>query len=261
MKKAVFFDIDGTLWDNKMQIPASTAASIRSLRENGHYAFICSGRSRAAIQAKELLSGIGFDGILAACGTHVEYLGEMIYERNLSEQELDELFSIFQKYHISIVLEGKKCLYADMEDFDGNVYISNLKESLGEGFQPLLANAGNYFANKVTGYFQEGDFEKMKSELSVHYDLIFHSTNIMEIVPKGFSKASGIQRICEYLGISRENTYAFGDSSNDLEMLAYVGHGISMGNGTKEAKEAADYVTADLWDDGIRKGLQYYSLI
>jgi len=95
MKKAVFFDIDGTLWDNHMQIPKSTVTSIKRLRENGHYAFLCSGRSRAAIQAEELLLGIGFDGILAACGTHVEYQGKLIYERNLSEKELDELFSIF----------------------------------------------------------------------------------------------------------------------------------------------------------------------
>ena len=54
MKKAVFFDIDGTLWDDRMQVPKSTVLAIRKLRENGHYAFICSGRSRAAIQAKEL---------------------------------------------------------------------------------------------------------------------------------------------------------------------------------------------------------------
>ncbi len=44
MKKAVFFDIDGTLWDEKMRVPESTAAAIHKLRENGTYAFICSGR-------------------------------------------------------------------------------------------------------------------------------------------------------------------------------------------------------------------------
>ncbi len=101
----------------------------------------------------------------------------------------------------------------------------------------------------------------MKEELSVNYDLIFHSTKVFEIIPKGFSKASGIQKICEYLKIRREDTYAFGDSSNDLEMLQYAGYGISMGNGTIEAKRAADYVTADIWDDGIKKGLQQFSLI
>jgi hydroxymethylpyrimidine pyrophosphatase-like HAD family hydrolase len=67
MKKAVFFDIDGTLWNYKMQIPQSTVSAIRKLRENGHYAFICSGRSRSNIQSPDLL-GIGFDGVVASCG-------------------------------------------------------------------------------------------------------------------------------------------------------------------------------------------------
>ncbi|MDD6057704.1 MAG: HAD hydrolase family protein, partial [Clostridiales bacterium] len=43
MKKAVFFDIDGTIWDEHMQIPASTVTAVQRLRENGHYAFLCSG--------------------------------------------------------------------------------------------------------------------------------------------------------------------------------------------------------------------------
>ena len=44
MKRYFFFDIDGTLWNYQMQIPESAVWAIRKLRENGHYAFICSGR-------------------------------------------------------------------------------------------------------------------------------------------------------------------------------------------------------------------------
>ena len=62
--KAVFFDIDGTIWDAHMWIPESTKRAIRALRENGHLTFICSGRTRAFIQAEELLD-LGFDGIIA----------------------------------------------------------------------------------------------------------------------------------------------------------------------------------------------------
>ena len=39
MKKAVFFDIDGTLWDFKMNIPESTKKALKELRKNGYYAF------------------------------------------------------------------------------------------------------------------------------------------------------------------------------------------------------------------------------
>lgn len=261
MKKAVFFDIDGTLWDNQMQMPNSAVSAVRQLRKNGIYAFICSGRSRAAIQAKELLSGIGFDGILASCGAHIEYQGELIYERLLTAEELEEIFHIADVYHVPIVVEGKNCLYADMEDFSDNVYICNLKKSLGEGFLPLAAEPGRHIANKVTGYFKQGDFEKMKSELTVHYDMIVHTPNVFELVPKGFSKASGIKRICEHLNIPHENTYAFGDGPNDLEMLSYVKYGIAMGNGAKAAKDAADFITKDIWDDGIMEGLKHFSLI
>jgi hydroxymethylpyrimidine pyrophosphatase-like HAD family hydrolase len=83
----------------------------------------------------------------------------------------------------------------------------------------------------------------------------------MEFVPNGFSKASGIKKTCEFLNIPLENTFAFGDSVNDLDMLSYVAHGVAMGNGTDDAKQAAEYVTSSLHEDGIMRGLEYYGLI
>ena len=74
----IFFDIDGTLWDEKMQIPESTIPTIKQLQKNGHKTFLCSGRSSSNINDKRLL-GIGFDGIVAACGNHVEMDGKVLY--------------------------------------------------------------------------------------------------------------------------------------------------------------------------------------
>ena len=71
MSKAVFFDIDGTIWDQKQRIPESAVKAIRKLRENGHYAFLCSGRTRSFIRGENLFA-IGFDGIVGGCGTYVE---------------------------------------------------------------------------------------------------------------------------------------------------------------------------------------------
>ena len=61
--KAVFFDIDGTLFIEKQGVPASTVEAITKIRENGHKAFICTGRSRAMIPQTPILD-IGFDGIV-----------------------------------------------------------------------------------------------------------------------------------------------------------------------------------------------------
>ena len=80
MAKLIFFDIDGTLWDERMKIPESTKETIKKLKENGHKTFICSGRAKSNINDEELLS-LGFDGIVAACGNHVEMDGKILYEK------------------------------------------------------------------------------------------------------------------------------------------------------------------------------------
>lgn len=261
MKHAVFFDIDGTLWDEHMRVPESTVSAIRKLRENGDYAFICSGRSRAAIRAKELLEDIGFDGIIGGCGTYIEYRGKVIYESLLSQEEIVMLVETLRKNGMPAILEGSEYLYADMEAFGDDPYVSYLKGMLGDGFRPMQGCEGEYKANKLSADYTNGDVEGVKRDLSLEYDLIFHAEKAVEILPKGFSKATGIKKICEYLNISHENTYAFGDSANDIEMLQYVSHGIAMGNATDDAKQAADYITSSLWQDGILAGLEHFSLI
>lgn len=266
MKNAVFFDIDGTLWDKHMKIPQSTVSAIRKLRENGNYAFICSGRSRAAICTPELLD-IGFDGIVASLGTHIEYQGDMVFEKYMSQEEIENILAILRSYGMRAILEGREYLYVNSREFAGDIYIDYLRRLVGERF--LEMQKGTLFSNvnKLSADLTGGDMEIVKKKLLPEYELIFHERNpkslhtILEIGPKGYSKAVGIEKVCEYLGVLRENTYAFGDSANDLEMIGYVSHGIAMGNGTEDIKEAADHVTDSVERDGIEKGLKHFGLI
>ena len=85
--------------------------------------------------------------------------------------------------------------------------------------------------------------------------IVHEPDGILEIGQAGHSKASGIERLCASLGIAKEDTYAFGDSAND------VAQGIAMGNGTDVAKNAAEFVTTDIHKDGIWNGLKHYGLI
>ncbi len=263
MKSAVFFDIDGTLWDYEKYIPESTKTGIKKLRENGHLAFICSGRTRAFINDPDLL-GIGFDGIVCACGCHIEIDGKVLYKKILEQDFVQKTVELIRGYGIKPILEGPKNLYMSSEDFEDDKFGKVLKRDMGD---KLLAIDGDYYGKWVVNKMScSTDIEAAKrvevfDRLAKYYNIIQHSDTVCELVPAGYSKATGMLKACEIVGIDPANTYAFGDSENDLEMLETAHVGIAMGNGTDRAKAVADYVTTPFDEDGIYNGLKHFGLI
>ena len=75
------------------------------------------------------------------------------------------------------------------------------------------------------------------------------------------SKATGIEKMLEYLGREREDVIAFGDGANDLEMMEFANVSVAMGNANERVKKRADLVTTDILDDGIKNALERLSLI
>lgn len=148
MKKAVFFDIDGTLWDFKMNIPESTKKALKELRKNGYYAFLCSGRSRSNIKSPKLLA-LGFDGIVAACGTHIEFEGEKLFELLLTKEQIGHILAVLRKHQIPMVLEGPNYIYVDEKDFVDDPYVIYLRNELGENLKSITGTA-QYEVNKLS---------------------------------------------------------------------------------------------------------------
>ena len=89
-----------------------------------------------------------------------------------------------------------------------------------------------------------------------------HGTdNAFEIYSNVISKATGVQKVLEYLNLNVQDSYAFGDGLNDLEMIQTVGTGVAMGNAVDEAKAVANYETDRIENDGIVKALKHFELI
>lgn len=78
-----------------------------------------------------------------------------------------------------------------------------------------------------------------------------------EISSRGINKAFGMQKYLEHAGIARENTIAFGDGTNDIEMLKYAHIGVAMGNAVETLKKQANYVTSGV-DEGWYKATERY---
>ena len=92
-------------------------------------------------------------------------------------------------------------------------------------------------------------------------DVIDRGKGMYECVPKGLSKASAMQLLSEHLNISMDNTWAFGDSSNDLPMFEAAAHGIAMGDHSSVLEPFSEMITDTVDNDGIAKALSHFGLI
>ncbi len=92
-------------------------------------------------------------------------------------------------------------------------------------------------------------------------DLTYSTNNgLIEVLPIGISKATGVDEVARPLGVSAEDVVAFGDMPNDVPMLRWAGLGVAMGNAHPEALAAADEVTASNTDDGLARVLERWWL-
>ncbi|MCI8326998.1 MAG: HAD family hydrolase [Lachnospiraceae bacterium] len=259
-RKAIFFDIDGTIWDEKFQIPESTKQAFQMLKERGHLTFLCTGRTMSYIRDEHLFA-LGFDGIVAGCGTYIEKDGEIIFYKKIEPEILHKTLEFLKPYHYPVILEGREYLYVDAEAFGDDSFLQVLQDTIPEQLMPLWENEKCLEVSKLSIDIRGRECREVLKQLSDDFDVIYHGMDFVELVPRDFSKATGIACACEKLGIAHEDTYAFGDSMNDYEMIHYVKNGIVMGNGLDEVKAIADYVTSGLHEDGIYNALRYYALI
>lgn len=261
-QKAIFFDVDGTLMDTNMEIPPSVSAAMAGLKRQGHLSFVCSGRTKVNALDPRLVK-LGFDGWIFGCGTMVEYGEEELLYYRIPEDAAVRTVETLRKWRLEAMLEGKDILYVD-DGFNLESLPAGLREYLRGKLGSVSENYGSWEFSKAVCKAEPKDpsLAMAMHELSDLYAFQLHEGKPMvEIVPKGFTKGSGIAFVSEHLGIDRKDTFCFGDSVNDIEMLHAVGTGIVMGNGEPAAKGAADYVTNSVAEDGIYNALQHFGLI
>jgi len=278
VQKIIFMDIDGTLVNDNGAIPQSAKVSVRKARENGHLVFICTGRSKSEL-FPEILE-VGFDGIVGAAGGYIEMGDKVLLHETLKKEEVQPLVNFFNGHGIDFYLESNAGLFASSNCKERiRAIIEKMiiekpeaKEEIEKGIQPFhdLLKEGQELIrediNKISFLGSDLPFEAIKQEFQSKF-LVIPSTvpafgeNSGELSVLGIHKATAIEKLIEHLDIPKENTYAYGDGLNDIEMLQFVQYGIAMGNAKEAVKKAADDITDTHDEDGIFNSFKKYGLI
>ncbi|MDO5291495.1 MAG: HAD family hydrolase [bacterium] len=270
-QRILFFDIDGTLLNNKAVVPESAVNALEQLKEKGHLRFVCTGRTRCMIP--EVINELGFDGFVLGAGTEVEFQGKQLVYRELSTELIKRTIPILRKYNCAYLFEGTDYVYYEKgAEQEERAYFSVFVKSLSS-IAKVVEQYSEIHASKITLVPPEDlcgiKLEAFRQELAKDFNVIVHervkkgilTDGLIELVPLGFTKATGIKSAIELLEIKREATIGVGDSNNDLEMLGFVETAVVMGNGTKRAKDLADVVTTSIDDDGIWNSMKTLQLI
>ncbi|WP_138416225.1 Cof-type HAD-IIB family hydrolase [Aquibacillus sediminis] len=256
-KHIIFFDIDGTLLDEEKKLPKSTKDAIFALKEKGHVVAIATGR--APFMYEDLRKELEIDTYISYNGQYVVLNGEVIYTNPLHS---DALASLTEE----AVSRDHPVVFMDHQDMRANVrehkYIKESIQTLKIGQFPTHDpeyNKGRAMYQSLL-FCTEGE-EVFYEQTYKQFDFIRWHPLSVDVIPTGGSKANGIKKIIDKLGIPSQNQAAFGDSLNDLEMLSQIEKGVAMGNGHEKAKQAAKYVTKSVEEDGILHGLQMLELL
>lgn len=264
-RKLIFFDIDGTLITEgpNHRVPESTLKALELLRRNGHICLINTGRVYAALD--QLILSIPVDGYVCGCGTNIR-LGDQILTSNRLPPELcRRIVHALEDEGMDWLLEGEEMIYfADRQYTTGlGKTVRSLEARYLDTIRRITADDYDHVQfSKFIMFVPEGKSHKgIQQAFEDELTFIDRGNDMYEVIPKAFSKATGMQYMEEYFGISHEDTIAVGDSTNDISMLEYAGTGILMGGSDPSLLRYADYVTAPIEEDGIFQAFRHLGLI
>lgn len=234
--KYLFFDIDGTLAHGGGVVTDANKEAILKVKALGHKVFINTGRSFANIP-EVTLEALDWDGIVAGTG-YVEYRGKVIYLKTLPVSALDEIYRYCAEKGFHCLYEGVERLYTS-EPHGWSEYI---EDYLPFSDELKITNV------TVSSPLPEEDKDRFKELKIVRMPSYFEGNNI------GHGKDTGIRIIEKYCGAANEDTIAFGDSMNDLEMLQYAGTSVVMSGAPDDLRQYADICATE--KDGVAQALK-----
>lgn len=262
MTRILFFDIDGTIYREGYGVPESTADALRACAQRGHLLMLCTGRGMSSIP--DDVQALPFTGGVFGCGTHVQAGNQVLTDAAVMGSRCQEVIETLYRNKCPFFVNNSDYIYYDPayvpQGFKEKGILQRMTYAYHGRLKTLRELDGRI--SKLTAYPEDTSLiPRIAEELSPWFDLIEHPDYAyIELVLKGYTKGTGVTQILRELGIPREDSFGFGDSTNDLPLLEAVGHGVIMAEAPEEIK--GGFYRADSFHaDGLSRALIDLGLI
>lgn len=266
----IALDMDGTLLTSDKKITAKTLETIEKAIEKGKHVVLSSGRAMDELKAYERELAVLSYGIMESGAIVYDFRKkENVYQAKVAPEMINKIMETAQLEDTMIqffseghsITEQKKI--ANMREFEMEIY-----QPMFEKICWMVDDMHVYYeqekpnVEKINIYHKDTEsrlrtYERLK-DLPLSFS--FSEITSLEISPEGVSKGEGLKKLCEYLGISVEDTICVGDADNDLPILKIAGLAVAMGNANEQVKAVSDVIVSDNDHEGCREAIRKYLL-
>lgn len=255
--KIIFFDIDDTLRNSKTGfIPSTIPTVFQQLREKGILTGIATGRGIFGVVPE--IKALKPDFFVTLNGAYIEdKKGNVIYSNKIAKDKVEEYIAWTKEVGIDYGLVGSHA-----------AKLSRRTEMISQAIDPIYPNLEvdpDFYQKEdiyqMWTFEDQGDDLTLPESLASTLRMVRWHEHSSDVVPISGSKAAGVAKVVDQLGLKPENVMVFGDGLNDLELFDYAGISVAMGISHDKIKEKADYVTKTLEEDGIFDALEGFGMV
>ena len=258
-------DVDGTLLNDDEAITARTRAAVHAAVAAGVTFVLATGRPPRWI--KPVVDSLGFAPIAVCANGAVVYdpaQDRIVSARTLSPDVLGELAELATTAIPGAGLAVER-IGASAHDAATPQFVSSPgyehawlnPDNTEVSLQDLLSAPAVKLLIRKAGARSDEMAAALARHVGAQGDITYSTNNgLVEVVPRGISKASGVAQVARPLRIAPDDVVAFGDMPNDVPMLRWAGHGVAMGNAHPEVLAVANEITAPNSDDGVARVLE-----
>jgi len=250
--RMIVTDLDGTLLRNDKTISDYTRSVLLKCREKAIKVVFATGRPERATRYLNLTDAVSC--VIADNGANISSGGKVIYTVPLQERVRDGLIAQFanEPAITEIFVEAGERQYTNAVKF--------LNDGIFTDWLPVFHDFREPVNETVCKITVACDDPEIVRKIVSNFENIRYypntGENYFQITHISTSKFNAVKYIADHIGINIDETAAFGDDYNDVEMLTGCGTGVAPENAANEAKRSAAYICASNEDDGVAKFIE-----